>query len=832
MGTSVSAIVAVARHSEPASAVVQRVAGLYLAAVLAAGALIAVSQLPIAIPWPIVFLVLLAGACAASVVTIPLPLGSGRSTLSLSYAVVLGSIMLVGTAQAVVIGAASALTQCVVRSRANTKTREVAFSVATLIIAVQAAGRAYGLFGGAPLLAGGHPASIVVAAAAAATTYFICNTALIAGAIALTTATPLARVWTDHFLWSAPGYYIGAGVAAMAGVLVTHGGFWPTVVCIAPLYVTYRAYRVYMKRVASQVEEISHLHLATVEALALAIDAKDQTTHYHLRRVQIYAVGLARSFNMSEQEIQGVQTAALLHDIGKLAIPEHILSKPGPLTPQEFQKIRTHPEIGAAILASVPFPYPVAPLVLTHHERLDGKGYPAGLSGEQIPLGARILSVADYFDAVMSDRPYHKAMPETEALELIRNESGKAFDPAVVERFIELYPTLSAAAEAARKEESLRTFHPQEPGETPPPAVASARADARAFQQIALAHREIYTLCDIAESMGNCLTVSDTMAVLSSKLTHLVPFTCCALFVTKADEDALACAFATGPDASIVEPLIVNKGDGLVGWAARHGRLVANGDPRIDFEAAGLPPNDRLRSALVAPLMAGDRMIGVLALYHRTQRAFGDDHARLVERVAEQAGWVLFNSIRFEQAQQAALTDALTGLPNRRFMSMYAPNELARTKRLNTKLAVLAIDLNEFKQINDVHGHQTGDDALRAVGHALRTLTRPYDMCVRYAGDEFVLVLTGCGPEEASRRRAELKQAISDIEFALPNGTLLPLAVSVGMAIFPDDGDTLENLLEVADSRMYGEKRGRSTAQQVAVTIRPWSPTVSWDGGD
>ena len=178
-------------------------------------------------------------------------------------------------------------------------------------------------------------------------------------------------------------------------------------------YLTYHSYKVYLGRVEDErrhTQEMADLHLATIEALALAIDAKDQTSQLHIRRVQLYAAALARGLGMSENEIQGVKTAALLHDIGKLAVPEHILSKPGPLTPEEFQKIRAHPKVGADIVSSVPFPYPVAPLILSHHERWDGKGYPAGLKGEEIPLGARILSVVDYFDALMAERPYHKAM--------------------------------------------------------------------------------------------------------------------------------------------------------------------------------------------------------------------------------------------------------------------------------------------------------------------------------------------------------------------------------------------------------------------------------------
>src|SRR5439155_11377778 len=173
------------------------------------------------------------------------------------------------------------------------------------------------------------------------------------------------------------------------------------------------------------------------------------TTQMHIRRVQVYAAGLARQAGLTEAEIQGVKTAALLHDIGKLAVPEHILSKPWPLTQEEFQKIRIHPQVGAEIISGVPFPYPVAPLILSHHERWDGKGYPAGLAGDEIPLGARILSVVDYFDALMSERPYHKAMSLEAAIGLLRQESMKALDPRVVQTFIDMYPTLAAEADAS-----------------------------------------------------------------------------------------------------------------------------------------------------------------------------------------------------------------------------------------------------------------------------------------------------------------------------------------------------------------------------------------------
>src|SRR3954467_8964700 len=321
--------------------------------------------------------------------------------------------------------------------------------MASLVLTVKAAGFAYTLLGGVTATSELSLLTIPKPLVGAATTYFVFNTLLIATAIGLSTRQSIGRVWNENFLWSAPRYFVGAGAAAIAASVIDQGGYWWASLVAAPLYLTYRTYKVYMGRIQDQqrhVAQVSDLHLATIEALALAIDAKDQTAQSHIRRVQVYAAGIARALGMTDNEIQGVKTAALLHDIGKLAVPEHILSKPGPLTQEEFQKIRIHPQVGAEIISGVPFPYPVAPLILSHHERFDGKGYPAGLKAEDIPLGARILSVVDYFDALMSERPYHKAMSFEAAIGLLRQESGKALDPRVVQMFLGLLPTLEPQA--------------------------------------------------------------------------------------------------------------------------------------------------------------------------------------------------------------------------------------------------------------------------------------------------------------------------------------------------------------------------------------------------
>jgi diguanylate cyclase (GGDEF)-like protein/putative nucleotidyltransferase with HDIG domain len=665
------------------------------------------------------------------------------------------------------------------------------------------------------------------AVGAAAVTYFLVNTMLVATAIGFSTGTSVFRVWNENFLWSAPGYFIGAVVAVAVPLLkeVSSQSLLP--LAILPLYLTYRSYKVYLGRIEEQqrhVREVADLNFATIEALALAIDAKDQTSQLHIHRVQLYAAALARELGMPENEIQGVKTAALLHDIGKLAVPEHILSKPGPLTAEEFQKIKAHPKIGADIISAVPFPYPVAPLILSHHERWDGKGYPAGLKGEEIPLGARILTAVDYFDAVMAERPYHKALPHDAAIKLLQQEAGKALDPLIVELFLKLMPALQIEAAKLAPRMPRRPL-PEELMPAPQPAGGGKK---NVFDDIALAHREIYALYEIAQAMGTSLGLADTMALISSKLASLVPFSCTALFLFDDATQRLECRFASGVDAGMIERIAVNSGDGVVGWVARNRRPVVNASPGSDFDAAGLGDvTTSLQSALVCPLMVGEKFIGALATYHVDSGFYNDDHRRLLERVSEQASTVIRNALVYEQTKEDSLTDPLTGLPNTRNLFMHLSRELARAERLDTEVALMVMDLDHFKEINDTHGHHVGDRALREVANALREAIRPYDMCVRYAGDEFIVVVSGCGADEAEHKRQELQRAVENIVFEARAGRRVHLGISIGAAVFPQDGQSYEVLLAAADSRMYKDKSARKHRGLLSEPHQPQLPELT-----
>jgi diguanylate cyclase (GGDEF)-like protein len=570
----------------------------------------------------------------------------------------------------------------------------------------------------------------------------------------------------------------------------------------------------------------SEIALATVEALARAIEARARSSRTDIRREQAYAVEMAKAFGMPAQEVEGVRMAALLHDVGKLGVPDHILTKKGPLTPEETGKVRVHSQLGADIIADVPFPYPVASLVLCHHERWDGSGYPAGISGSDIPLGARILSVVDHFVSLISDRPFRKAVSRAHAIEALWREAGDALDPVLVARFVELLPSLEAAfATGARP--GMRLHATGATGEHPRHAGVSA-SGASVFDEIALAHKEIYALYEVAQGLGNSLGVADSMGVITEKLRELVPFASCALFLHDTIGGVARCRYAIGTGAKQLRQMELRVGSGLIGRVIVTRECRVNEDPGDDFLSIGVPADGQvLKSALVCPLIVAERVIGALAMYHTEPEFFTEDHHRLAMRVSAQASAVLHNSVLFERTHEEAVTDQLTGLPNNRFLILHLTRELARARRLASSVAVLLLDLDNLKDINDNYGHPAGDRALREVASVLRRAIRPYDVVSRCGGDEFIVLLSDCGIEDAEAKRIELQQAVDALPFVVRGTQRVRLAASIGAAVFPRDGDTYEALLAVADQQMYRDKGQRKRLTPAPSGIPAASDTES-----
>jgi len=541
---------------------------------------------------------------------------------------------------------------------------------------------------------------------------------------------------------------------------------------------------------------------AGIEALARAIDARDGRMPDHATRMQVHAAGLARAAGLPPTDIEGIRLAALVRDVGKLAVPVQILSRSEPLSTEELAAIKTHPVVGAELVRSLDDAFPLAAVVRSHHERWDGRGYPDGLHGTDIPLGARIVGLVECYEALTTARPYHDALDTDSARTVLRKEAGHAFDPDLVARFLEVLPGLTGELASA--------------GESDRAHAAAALDDARPldpYAQIAEAHRELHRLYDVARSMGTSLGLADTMTQVCRVLQPLVPFSCCALFL-KDDGDTLRCRFATGTGAAVIKSLSLREGQGLAGWVAQHRRPLLNGSPDADAQAAGLTTDETLElaSALVYPVEFGDRLIGALALYHEQRGFYTVEHQRLLGRVVEQLSAVVTNSLLFDEAQEASLTDALTSLPNTRSLFLHLTRELARAQRLRASFALVLLDLDDFKQINDRYGHHAGDRTLCDVACILRAAIRPYDICARYAGDEFILILSECSEEEAERKRDELQHTVFERGFEPYPGTRRPISISAGVAMFPADGESYESLLAAADRRMYQDKARRKQA--------------------
>jgi diguanylate cyclase (GGDEF)-like protein/putative nucleotidyltransferase with HDIG domain len=728
-------------------------------------------------PW--LFAALLGLAVGTSAAKIELPLGRlSQSNLSLSHAVNFWALFALDAASATCIAAVSAWAQCTLRVKIPNPPHRTLFSIASLTITVMVAGLPL------PLImptGAGDMAALVRSAAIVAPLYFFVNSALVAAAIALSMRQSTVRTWQRNFMWSAPSYLAGAALAGVAVTASARGWFGWLALLALPLYLVFRSYHTVVARLREEQDETRRameVQLATIEALALAIEAKAGCTPEHIRSIQQYAGMLAEASGLSEVDVQAVRTAALLHDIGNMAVPEHILSKPDKLSPEEFERVKMHTRVGADILRNVPFGAPVSDLVLCHHERWDGLGYPGGLRGDDIPVGARILSIADCFTTLQTDRPYRPARTEQEAVTLLREYSGTSFDPALVDLFIErltVSGTIDAAAAAA--------------------GTWSEGEEIVALQDIAGAHREEQTLYEIAQALGSSLGVEEAMALIQQKVSRLVPFSTCALFL--GDEDGgYVCQYAHGPGT-----------EALFKWTPRSWSELSL---RLPSQADGRGAHgEELASLLPCPLTFDGALIGGIVIYHTVPHCFTDDHRRVLGRVSEQAGAVICNSARFEQTQHESHTDPLTGLANRRSLARQVEAGLARAAHTNSSASVVVLDLDRLKEINDTYGHEAGDKALRAVGAVLKTTVRQSDLCARFAGDEFVVVLWDCSPEFEARRVHELQSAVACHPFEPRPGVRMSLSISAGPARFTTDGRTFEELLAVADERMYRDKAGR-----------------------
>jgi diguanylate cyclase (GGDEF)-like protein/putative nucleotidyltransferase with HDIG domain len=763
---------------------------------------------------PLKFFCYLVVALAASRLKVNLPGING--TMSVNFLFLLLGVLELGLAETMALGCAAVVVQCLDRQRPAPV--QVAFNVCSTALAVAITFASYQFFLSHSALSNSSTALFL-----AACVYFVANTLPVAAVISLTERRSLRKIWAECYLWSFPYYLVGAGVVGMMSWL--HGfADWQTSLLTLPVvYLIYRSYRLYLGKLANEkrhVEEMADLHMRTIEALALAIEAKDQTTHDHLQRVRVYAVEVAKELKVSQEEMEALQAAALLHDIGKLAIPEQIISKPGRLTPEEFEKMKIHPLVGAEILERVQFPYPVVPIVRSHHEKYDGTGYPMGLKGSEIPIGARILAAVDFLDALASDRQYRRALPLNQAMARVVEESGKAFDPEVVRvlerKYVDLERLVHQRTDSLGKQR-LSTEVKEDDLQAEPSIKPAAGFEAQGKAQfpersflgsIAAARQEAQTLFELSQDLGASLSLGETLSVFAVKLRRAMPYDAIAIYVRHDNE--LVPEYVNGDNFRLFASLRIPIGQGLSGWVAQNLKPILNGNPSVEPGYLNDPSKySTLNAALAVPLEGLQGVVGVVALYHAEKDFFTSDQLRILLAVSSKMALAIENALKYEQAESSAVTDFLTGLPNARSLFLQLDREMARCKRDNNTLTVMVADLDGFKQINDRFGHLEGNRVLQLFAHSLKETSREYDYVARMGGDEFVVIAPGLTPEAAARKAEQMRELAQQAGKEVCNEDILSL--SVGKAVYPEDGMDAEKILSQADKRMYLQKQSQST---------------------
>lgn len=655
--------------------------------------------------------------------------------------------------------------------------------------------------------------SFLTASVVMVTAYFCSNSALTSLFQAWQQQHPTAQFWLNHYLWSALHVFATGFITILVFILIHNVSPFYLLILAPMMWASFAACRMYFTKVESastHLAEINRLHFATVEALATAIDAKDQVTHEHVRRVQIYAEGVGRLFNLQESEIEALRAGALLHDIGKLAVPEHILNKPGKLTTAEFEKMKIHTTIGAGILERVGFPYPVVPIVRYHHERWDGKGYPEGLRGTDIPLTARILAVVDCFDAVREDRAYRCAFSREDACELLRQQSGKHFDPEVVETFLahladfeQGIVTAGLSLEPAQN----KLFLPENEAEKA--SVSCRLSDQPEYlDQIAAAHHEMSSLYEIARTFSTSLNLEDTVSIFANKLKYIIPFETCAIYLYDEQKQTARAEHVIGKFAEAFIGRQVSCGDGVTGWVLANRRMFCNAHPDLDLAALNIDAEE-FKTLAVAPLLKGEQLIGVIALYSEKLLRYSTDHIRMLETISGLAADSIYNALHHAETREFALTDPLTGMPNARSLLFQFAQESNRANRQDTPLSVLMMDLDGFKKINDTYGHHAGNEFLIGIAQTIAAELRSYDYLARYAGDEFVALLPGATEADVEDLMWRVQRAVENYVLPGHRNARIKAGVSLGAARYGLEANSLERLLKIADRRMYKNKQLR-----------------------
>jgi diguanylate cyclase (GGDEF)-like protein/putative nucleotidyltransferase with HDIG domain len=676
-------------------------------------------------------------------------------------------------------------------------------------------------------LALAYPANAIVALFTIAVVWFLVNTTTLSLALSLSGKKSFWAVCREGVALYLLNFLGSAAAAGLISVFYEQVGILIFVLSIPIAVILYKLHHFYVEKYVQaqdHISELNKLYLQTVEALASAVDAKDRYTHGHIRRVQAYAAKLASLLGVnSDKELLAIQAGALLHDIGKIAIPEYILNKPTALTETEYDKMKIHPVVGAHMLSTIEFPYPLIPMVKWHHERWDGNGYPDGLKGEEIPLNARILALVDCYDALTTNRPYRSPMERDQVIQFFQREAGRSYDPRVVQTFVDHLEEMEAAGKAVVLDATdiwgIREIAtPANANLRPLEKVQPTVTYGRALNAGPEVQRELYSVFEFVRADFECLTPQEVFSFMGRRLENLIRFDAGVFYAADLTQGIVSAGHTVGEATESLRGLTLMLEQKLTGWVAANNQALCNLPPFPDF--LNCPqPRPAFQISAIAPMNRQNQVLGAISLYRKDSAKFTDEEFRRLEIIASQTAILLAKCSKDVDHSQL-LVDNLTNLPNGFQLYLMFDQVAMDAARYEYPLAILSINLDDIKGIRRKWGHMSGDEAIRIAARYIKSELREADLLVRYTGEEVIAISPKTSVEQAEALKSRLQNQLDHFKFAVRSDTEIALQVSVGIAIFPDDGSDLETLLTTAELRMREDRELRAAVRRGVRSIR------------
>ncbi len=759
----------------------------------------------------------------------PIRFPGAESSVSVSETFVFTSAMLFGPPAAAVLAAFDGF----ISSRKLTaKTSSVVYSVAILSVSAALGALVYRLalllFGyevplgrmpdqQIPLL---HLAPAVLALAL---THYLVNVGLLTLMIWAKYGKNPLQVWVADYLWAVTTFLAGGTAAAVTYAVVQSFGYVWLLVAIGmalpiPILIHYafKTYRQTFDARSRHLQELNTIYRSTLETRAMAIEARGQMASGHLQRVQILSKRLGELLGMSEDERRALDAAALLHDIGKLGLPEALLNNPERLSEHEKLRVRSHPVIASDILRNVAYPFPVVEYVRHYHERWDGKGHPDGLARDRIPLGARILAVVDYYDSVLAERPTRDRQTREEVLDLVVQQREGAFDPRVVDVFVSQVDRIEDEIAATSLQQpdfsSLRCADREQPSDAPEAPVRTV------LERIAELNREIAAVYEISRRLGSVSRLQDLEEVLGEDVRRLVPAATLVVHMLDADTRASRVVIACGDYPDYFRNRTFAPGEGLPGWVLVNATAMLNMSPRLDMAGLGTEASNSFRWASVFPLKPEGQVIGALALYSKSSDRYSDEQICLLEALVEPIGhalnWLQSNA----RLEERTFTDYLTGSGNLRAFEFQSAREISRARRFDQPLSLLLVSLENAAELASADGRAVVDAALATIPDLLRKHLRDIDFVARYADTVFVVLLPMTGPAQVGGVVARLVRTCARKRLTI-DGKQHMLSIGVGHASWPQDGAEIDELISAAEERLKRRQEARLTRRMKVISL-------------